>query len=262
MFIKILILLCFLSANHGLSKTMYESVIYDSSKNETKTDSTFEAGDFTIPEGLTAKDIIKNFVEAIGGEEKIYNIVDRTTIMRGTVQGINVTMLIYQKAPNKLKQQIKAGANEQIIIFDGEKGVMSMGGEKQEITGSELEKLKLESNVALLADPEHYGLSLSLEGAEDIDGIKTYKVIMTLPSGIKWTQYYNTDTFLKVKESKYVKSPMGLFEQNIYYDDYQEVDGMKFPFKIKQSIGTQSMEFTVSSVKINSGLTDREFEIE
>lgn len=214
-----------------------------------------------IPEGLTAKKIIGNFIEAIGGEEKIYNIVDRTTIMRGKVQGINITMLIYQKAPNKLKQQIKAGANEQVIIFDGEKGVLSMAEQKQEITGSELEKLKYESTIALLADPEYYGMSLTLEGSEDIDGIKAYKVIMTLPSGIKWAQYYSTVSFLKIKESKYVNSPMGLFEQNIYYDDYREAEGMKFPFKIKQSIGIQSMEFTVSSIKINSGLTDREFEI-
>jgi zinc protease len=239
----------------GLSKNF---ISQDSIETKTANDSI----DSEIPEGLTAKGIIKNFVETIGGEEKIYNIVDRTTIMRGKVQGINITMLIYQKAPNKLKQEIKAGANEQLIIFDGEKGFLSIAGQKQEITGSELEKLKFESTIALLADPEHYGLALSFEGIEMIDNLKTYKVIMTLPSGIKWTQYYNVDTFLKVKESKYVNSPMGLFEQNIFYDDYREVDGIKFPFKIKQSIGAQSMDFTVSSIKINSGLADREFEIE
>jgi zinc protease len=239
----------------GLSKNF---ISQDSIETKTANDSI----DSEIPEGLTAKGIIKNFVETIGGEEKIYSIVDRTTIMRGKVQGINITMLIYQKAPNKLKQEIKAGANEQLIIFDGEKGFLSIAGQKQEITGSELEKLKFESTIALLADPEHYGLALSFEGIEMIDNLKTYKVIMTLPSGIKWTQYYNVDTFLKVKESKYVNSPMGLFEQNIFYDDYREVDGIKFPFKIKQSIGAQSMDFTVSSIKINSGLADREFEIE
>lgn len=252
---KFLILLLIIIASNVLSEPLPMSFAYDSSKVNLKKDD-------AIPEGITAQEVIKNFVNAIGGEEKIFNIVDRTTIMRGTVQGINVTMLIYQKAPNKLKQQIKAGANEQIIIFDGEKGSVNLAGEKQEITGSELEKLKYESTIALLTDPEYYGLMLTFGGVEIIDSLKTYKIVMTLPSGINWTQYYSADTFLKVKESKYVNSPMGLFEQNIFYYDYQEVDGIKFPFKIKQSIGAQSMEFTVSSVKINSGIADREFDIE
>jgi hypothetical protein len=182
--------------------------------------------------------------------------------MRGSIQGINVTIVSYQKAPNKLKQQIKAGANEQLIIFDGEKGIMEIAGEKKEITGTELEKLKLEATLTLLIDPEHYGIQLNLEGVEKVEGENAYKLIMTLPSGIKWTQYYAIDSGLKVKEEKNINSPMGLFQQEIIYDDYREIEGLLFPFSIKQSIGAQSMEFNVSSVKINTGLTDREFEIE
>ena len=215
-----------------------------------------------IPEGLTAKDIINNYISAIGGSDKIYSIVDRTTIMRGSVQGINITIVSYQKAPDKIKQQIKAGSNEQLIIFDGEKGIMKMAGEKQEITGAELEKLKFEATLTLLTDPELYGIQLSLEGTEMVEGKDMYKIIMTLPSGIKWTQFYDVESGLKVKEQKYINSPMGLFQQEIIYDDYKEVEGILYPFKIKQSIGAQSMEFIISSIKINTDLADREFELE
>jgi len=218
--------------------------------------------DAVFPEGLTARDVINKYVEVIGGADKIYNIVDRTTIMRGSVQGINITIVSYQKAPNKLKQQIKAGANEQLIIFNGEKGIMKMAGEKQEIPAAELEKLKFEATITLLTDPEYHGIKLSLEGIEKVENKDSYKVIMTLPSGIKWTQFYDIATGLKLKEEKYINSPMGLFRQEIIYDDYKEVEGLLYPFKIKQKIGTQNMEFNVSSVKINSGLADREFEIE
>ncbi|RPI72968.1 MAG: hypothetical protein EHM47_07075 [Ignavibacteriales bacterium] len=212
--------------------------------------------------GVYAEDVIKKYLDAIGGSDKIYNIIDRTTIMRGSVQGINVTIISYQKAPNKLKQQIKAGANEQLIIFNGEKGVMQMAGESEEITGSELEKLKLEATLTLLTDPEHYGIKLNLEGIEKVEGNDAYKVIMILPSGLRWTQFYDTESALKVKEQKYINSPLGLFEQEIIYDDYKEVEGLLYPFTIRQSIGAQSMEFTVSSIKINTGVADREFEIE
>jgi len=218
--------------------------------------------DFEIPPGLTANEVIKKYVDAIGGADKIYSIVDRTTIMRGSIQGINITIVSYQKAPNKIKQEIKAGPNEQEIIFNGEKGIMIMAGEEKEISGGELEKLKYEATLTLLTDPEHHGIILELDGVEKIENQDSYEIIMTLPSGIKWTQYYNVDSGLKVKEQKYINSPMGLFQQEIFYDDYREVEGLLYPFKIKQSIGAQSMEFTVSSIKINIGVADREFEIE
>jgi zinc protease len=212
--------------------------------------------------GLTAKDVIDKYISAIGGAEKIYGITDRITIMKGTVQGVKITITSYQKAPNKLKQKIKAGSNEQVIIFNGEKGIMEMAGEKREITGSELEKLKYESTLTLLTDLEYYGIRLNLAGIEKVNDKNAYKVIMTLPSGIKWTQYYDVKSGLKLKEEKYINSPTGLLLQEITYSDYKETEGILFPYKITQSIGFQTMEFTVSSIKMNTGIADREFELE
>jgi len=178
------------------------------------------------------------------------------------VQGVKITITSYQKAPNKLKQKIKAGSNEQVIIFNGEKGIMEMAGEKREITGSELEKLKYESTLTLLTDLEYYGIRLNLAGIEKVNDKNAYKVIMTLPSGIKWTQYYDVKSGLKLKEEKYINSPTGLLLQEITYSDYKETEGILFPYKITQSIGFQTMEFTVSSIKMNTGIADREFELE
>ena len=212
--------------------------------------------------GLTAKEVIDNYISAIGGAEKIYNIVDRTTVMSGTVQGVNITITSYQKAPDKLKQIIKAGSNEQEIIFDGEKGMMKMAGEEKKIKGSELEKLKFEATLALLADPEHYGIITKLDGIEKVNDADAYKIIMVLPSGIRWTQYYDVKTGLKVKELKYIKAQAGLYQQEIDYSDYKGSDGILYPFKIKQTLGMQTMTFTVDSINVNTGLTDREFDIE
>ena len=248
-------------ASDYIIQDISDSTITNSPDTSNAIENLSDTLDTDIPEGLTAEEVIDNYIEAIGGEDKLYNIVDRTTIMRGSVQGVNVIIVSYQKAPNKIKQEIKAGTTDQEIIFNGETGVMIMGGKETEITGTELEKLKYEATIALLPELEHYGITLSFEGIKIVDSVDAYEVIMTLPSGIKWTQYYNTETHLKLKESKYIKTPTGLFEQEIWYDDYTEVEGIKYPFKIRQKIGSQSMEFTVSSIKVNTGVADREFEI-
>ncbi len=215
-----------------------------------------------LPEGMTAKDVIDKYINAIGGRDNLLKVSDRTTKMTASVQGVDVSITSYQKAPDKLYQNISAGAMEQKVIFDGENGVMKAGGQTINLSGKDLEKLKLEATVNLILDLNHYNIKAALKGIEKIDGKDAYKIELSLPSGIKWTQYYDTETGLKVKEVKPIESPQGTFTQESNYSDYKDVEGVKYPFKVKQSLGPQSFEFKVDSVKVNTGLADGNFEIE
>jgi zinc protease len=242
-------------------ENIVHSILKDSSIKDTAQFKDTSDQKINTTDEITARKIIDNYIEAIGGKDKLYGVIDRTTIMSGSVQDIDISIIIYQKAPNKRKQVTKVGSNKQEIIYNGERGITKMGGKEEEIKGTELEKLKYESTIALLPDLEYYGITLDFEGTETVDSAETYKIVMTLPSGIKWTQYYDTETHLKVKESKYIQTPGGLFEQEIRYDDYREIEGILYPFKIVQKLGNQVMDFTVISIKVNTGLIDREFEI-
>jgi len=214
-----------------------------------------------VPEGLTANNVINNYLEAIGGKEKFSNVEDRTTIMRGEIMGQNLSIVIKQKAPNKLKQDIRSGKMKQTILYDGTKGVMVISDEKTELDNKKLEKLKLEAAMNFLLDPEAYGVSLELTGIETIDSTVCYKIVLITEEGTNWVQFYATNSGLKIKEVKEVETPQGSFQQETYYSDYKEVDGLKFPFNIKQSFGMQTIEMNVSSVKLNAGLKDSVFEI-
>ena len=214
-----------------------------------------------VPEGLTANDVIDNYFEAIGGKENFSKVEDRTTIMRGEIMGQNLRIVIKQKAPNKLKQNIRSGEMKQTILYDGMKGVMIIGNEKTEIDKKELEKLKLEAAMDFLLDPKAYRVSLELTGIESVDSTDCYKIELTTEGGTNWVQFYSIDSGLKIKEVKEVETTQGSFQQETFYSDYKEVDGLKFPFKIKQSFGIQTIEMNVSSVKLNKGLKDSVFEI-
>lgn len=220
------------------------------------------AQESTSEANISPKDIIDKYVEAIGGKEAMSTVEDRTTIMRGNIMGQNVTVIIKQKWPNKLRQEIKAGDMNQLTVFNGEKGVMTAAGQVLEISGKELDAIKIESNMNLLFDPESFGIILSYEGEALVDSIAAHKIKMTLPSGIRWFQYYDRETGLKIKENKELQTQMGLMEQDTYYYDYKDIDGKLYPFKIKQSVGPQSFEMTVSSVRINTGMDDSIFEAE
>ncbi|MGB5849027.1 MAG: hypothetical protein WBH40_11105, partial [Ignavibacteriaceae bacterium] len=201
------------------------------------------------------------YLEAIGGREKFSSVEDRTTIMRGEIMEQNLSIVIKQKAPNKLKQNIRSGEMKQSIIYDGTMGVIVIGDKKTEFDNKKLEKLKLEAAMNFLLDPEPYGISLELTGIETVDSTLCYKIVLITEEGTNWVQFYEIDSGLKIKEVKEVETTQGSFQQETFYSDYKEVDGLKFPFNIKQSFGMQTVEMKVSSVKLNEGLEDSIFEM-
>lgn len=208
-----------------------------------------------------AKDTIEKYLDAIGGRDALSKVEDRTTIMRGTAMGQSITLIAKQKAPNKLRQEIKAGGMEQTILFDGEKGMMSAMNQKIEVKDKELEALKIEANMEFMMDPESFGIKLFYEGTEKVNSKDAEKIKMVLPSGLRWFSYFDVESGLKVKDEKELQTQMGLMNQTFTFEDYKEVDGVKYPHKILQSAGGQAIDVSVSSIKVNKGLSDDIFVI-
>ena len=212
-------------------------------------------------EGVTAEQILGKYIYAIGGREKFSAVQDRITEMSGKVQGIDVNMTVYQKSPDLLRQEVNAGLMNQVIIYNGSQGMMKTSGQETNIAGQELEKLKYEATLSLLLKYDEFGIKLKLTGTPIVDGKDSYQVEMIFPGGTKWIQYYDKEAGLKLKEEKNVTTPQGTFTQETLFSDYREVEGLKFPFKIVQKMGAQSLQFEVSSIKINAGIDDGKFEI-
>ncbi len=208
-----------------------------------------------------AKEVIEKYLNSIGGRDAIAKVEDRTTIMRGTAMGQSITMIVKQKAPNKIRQEIKAGAMEQVVIFDGQKGSMTAMNQKMEVKDKELEALKIEANMEFMLDPENYGIKLFYEGTEKVDGKDADKIKMVLPSGLRWFAYFDSETGTKLKEEKELQTQMGLMNQTLTFSDYKEIEGVKYPHKIVLSVAGQTIDVTVSSIKVNKGLLDDIFVI-
>ena len=207
--------------------------------------------------------IIAKYISAIGGKDTINKIMDRTTFITGKVRNMNIHIVVYQKIPNKYYQKINLGAAEQKIIYDGKKGVTITGNNVQEIRGAELDKLKYDATMQLLLYLKAYEVKAIYEGKEKIKGKMAYKVILKLPDNMEWIQYYDTTTYLKLKEIKPISSPNGKkVNQITFFTDYKKVEGVKYPFRINQALGTSQFIFHVDSIKVNTGLSDRNFEID
>ena len=213
------------------------------------------------PEGVTAKSIIDKYIKAIGGKANLEKVKDKTTIMRGSVQGMNLTMVVYQKEPNKIKQELDAGVMKQETYYDGKKGEVSAGGNTQEITGDALEAMKYQAMIHPLFIIDSLNVKTKLLGTEKVNGKDAYKIEVSLPTGKSWTEYYDPQTGYKVKDVQQITVPQGTFTKENDYSDYKNVGGVMYPFKLVQSVGPQTIELNVSSIKVNTGIPDSKFEI-
>jgi len=241
---KIFLLLLFLTET---------TIIHPQNQDSIKTE--------TDPLNITAMAVINKYIFAIGGEEKFKGVMDRTTVMSGTAMSQPINIIVKQKYPDKLFQELQAGEMKQYLYYSNGIGTMLLGNEKIILEGKELERLTMDATMRLLVSPDSFGVKTEFIGEEVIDSTSCYTIKFTLPSGLRWFQYYSVDTGLKFKETKEIQTRQGLFEQETYYSDYREVSGLKFPFTIKQHFGIQEIDLTVTSIEINTGLDDSKFEI-
>jgi hypothetical protein len=216
----------------------------------------------TDPVNITAQAVLNRYIAAIGGKEAFEKMRDKIIVMSGTAADQPIRIMIMQKTPDKLYQELQAGEMKQRIIYNGTKGKMIVGDEQINIEDKELERLKYDALLHLPLDPEGYNIKTELQSNVEVDSIDCYKVTYTLPSGLKWFQYYSSESGLKIKEVKEIQTEQGVFEQETYYSDYKEADGLMFPFSIKQYFGIQELDLNVTSIEINSGIEDEVFEIE
>jgi zinc protease len=88
---------------------------------------------------------------------------------------------------------------------------------------------------------------------EQKDQKQYYKVQINKGADKKDIEFYDVLTGLKIRS----ESKQGTAE----YADYKAVDGILFPFSLKQTMGPQSFNLTVTEIKVNSGLKDDLFEV-
>ncbi len=223
-----------------------------------KTGTKTEKPDYNVavPDGITAQSILEKYVAAIGGKEKLEAVASFSMTAEASMQGQTLELVMKKSDNGKFLQDVKmAGNSMQKQVIDGDKGYMMAMGQKKELTGDELEKLKDEATTF----PElNYLLAgdIILEGIEAVGDKKAYKLKITDTK----TAFYDVDTGFKVQETTLQEAQGQTINATLQFDDYQEVSGIKFPFKLMQSAGPMNFDFTVKELKVNEGVSDADFE--
>jgi len=213
-----------------------------------------------ISSDITPQTVTSKFIDAIGGREKVLSIIDKKMTMKGKIQGLDIIIEVYQKQPDKLYQLLDAGVMKQETWFDGKTGKTSGMGQTMAIEGVELELMKSQAAMNLELDYTSMNINAELTGIETFDGKDAYRIKYTLPNQKTFTRYYDVESGLLVRLVTNIDTPQGSFSQTTIYDDYREVGGVKFPFKVTQGMAGQNITMDVTSVEVNLNLDDSIFQ--
>ena len=232
----------------NLEKGDYKINYFDTFGNAT----TKPAMSLPIPAGVTAATVVDKYFEAIGGKDKVMAVKSVMMTSSGKVQGIDLSLVTKNSSDNKSSLEVTGmGQVLQKKKFDGEKGYSETQGRRKEMSAEELEKEKI--NAAPFSDFAYKNGTLNR--IEPIEGKNAYVLAF---KGVEI--FYDVATGLKIKTVTSVKGPDGKeVKVPTIYNDYKEVKGIKFPHTMIQKMGPMNLEFKISEIKINEGVTDEDF---
>lgn len=216
-----------------------------------------------LPAGLTAEKVLVNYINAIGGLEKVNAVTTTKAVMKGNVMGTDLTMTVTKKAALKSVIELNGnGMTMQKMVSDGKDLSLTYMGQKPPID-SKLRELQMFDGALFkeLAYTE-LGAKAKLTGIQNVDGKEAYAVEFTLPQGEKTTELYDKETGLKIQTLQTVKGPQGDITVTVKFADYKEVSGVKFPHTMTQSQGPMNIKFEATSYEVNPKIEDTLFTVE
>ncbi|MGZ3872622.1 MAG: M16 family metallopeptidase, partial [Mucilaginibacter sp.] len=245
---------------NGLKKSGYPVKLYDKFANPVA-----EGAPGAAVADVKAADVIKNYIDAIGGAGELKKITSYTITMEMAMQGMKLNVSQKKMAPNKESMTITMGGNTVMKeVFDGDKGYQQQGPNKKDLSAEETTQKKvftsLTEQLDYLSNP---AFKLAVKGIQKVNGSDAYQVSVTDPTGKTSTEYYDVKSKLLVKNETSTVTNNVTVNATLDYSDYRKVGNVMFPYKqaITQSAGgqDQTFEMTVTDIKLNEGVTADDF---
>lgn len=212
---------------------------------------------------LTAEQILEKSIEATGGRRAIEKVT--STLAKGLIeigpQGMRAVFELYAKAPDKRLVvtkiegfgEVRQGCDGKLAWSeDPNRGLRVLEGPERDATlrecifNAEIKWRELYTKV-------------ELAGIEKAGDREAYRILMTPSSGQPVTSFFDAENFLLIRQVSTRDTPSGLMEIRADLSDYREVDGIKVPFLIKQTMPVAEVQIKIAEVNNNVAIDEARF---
>jgi predicted Zn-dependent peptidase len=138
--------------------------------------------------------------------------------------------------------------------YDGKTGfTFSMQGGREDLKAEEIAAKQKASGFIPELNYKANGMSYEIKGIENINGEECY-VLYTNDGLAENYDYYNVQSFMKVRSTNIRKMGEEIVETTTSYTDYKEVDGFKFAHSFSLSVGKMTLNGLVKRIDVNPKL--------
>ena len=219
-------------------------------------------------------EIIDNYFENTGGIDQWRKLKGVKMLAKLSQQGMEIPIEIIQMQGGKQMQIINfQGQSIKAQVFDGEVswGINMMSQKPEKSDQETTDNLKLDNNdfPDSFMDYKSKGYIAELIGKETVDGTETFKVKLTKePKTIDGKKedditfyFFDTENYVPIAIQTEIKEGPGKgMIMEITMSDYQEVEGLYFPFSQTQGIKDQpSIPLIIDSIELNPTIDENEF---
>lgn len=207
-----------------------------------------------IDPSITVQTVYDQYIEAIGGREAVEKVNSVYTLAQASVQGQQIEMEMKMTADGKSSTAVSMMGNVlSKQVYDGESGFVVANGQRIPFNEEQTQAAKLNAHpFPELAVTEN----ATLEGIESVGEEDAY--VIAVSPDVK--HYYSVESGLKIQTITTVTQMGQTMTMPTLYSDYKEVEGVKFPFTVSQSMGPQSFVFEVTEIQVNQGVEDADFQ--
>jgi hypothetical protein len=213
----------------------------------------------------TAEKILDRFVEATGGI-KAYDKL-QNSVVKGSLAipaaGIALDITVYSARPNKMYSKaespaigsFESGTNDDICWENS-----TMQGARI-LEGAELAEKLRESKFESMAYWRGLYDTITVTGADTVEGSPCYKVELKTKDGKPRTYFFDQKSGLLAKTLSIVQSQMGEIPVEAFPTDYRKVGDILVSHKTSMKLMSQERIMTITSVAYNVAIPDSVFAV-
>jgi hypothetical protein len=214
----------------------------------------------------TVDEVIAKNIQAHGGMDKIKSVQTIRTSGKLSAGQFRAAFLQENKRPDRVREETIIQGLAQVQAYDGKTAwqVNPFAGRKDAelLSADDLKGLQEDSDMdGPLVDYQQKGHSAELLGHDSVEGTDCYKVKLTLKNGDARIYFLDADSFLELKVENQTNIRGTVRYTELYFGDYEQVNGIYFPFEFEQGQKGSSdrAKFTVDKIEINVPLADALF---
>ena len=214
----------------------------------------------------TVDEIVAKNIQAHGGADKLKSVGTMRLTAKFSQGSFRADFRQENKRAGKVREEFIIQGLAQVQAYDGKTGwqISPFGGRKDPelLSQDDLKSLVVDADIdGPLVDYKEKGHKAELVGHDSMEGTDCFKIKLSMKNGDVRYYYLDADSYLELKLEIQTTIRGALQESELYYGDYEQVNGIYYPFAVEQAQkGSASRaQITVEKIEQNIPLEDAHF---